>query len=169
MRYRILPVIGLVLSFGCARSPEPSATAAPASVSAPSEDVEKTVLQLEKEWVAAIVAKDTATLDRLLATDFVGTSPTAHTYSKSDAIGDIKDSKYVVEKMELDEASVNAYGNTAVSFTSQEEKSKYDGINTSGHYHFTDVWVKNNGKWQVVASHGTRFDKPTDSEKKKAK
>jgi hypothetical protein len=35
---------------------------------------------------------------------------------------------------------------TAVVFTSQEEKSKYDGKDNSGHYHFTNVWVKCDGK-----------------------
>jgi hypothetical protein len=29
--------------------------------------------------------------------------------------------------------------------------------------------VKKDGKWQVVASHDTRFDKPTAGEKAKAK
>lgn len=69
----------------------------------------------------------------------------------------------------LDEVSVNVYGDTAVSFTSQKEKSTYEGKDTSGPYHFTDTWVKKDGKWQVVASHGTRFDRPTAGEKAKAK
>ena len=67
--------------------------------------------------------------------------------------------------MDLDEVSVNVYGTTAVSFTSQEEKSTYAGKDTSGHYHFTDVWVKKDGQWQVVATHGTRYDKPEPQEK----
>jgi len=86
-------------------------------------------------------------LDRILAPDFVVTSSTAHTFMKDDAIGDIKDSRYVVDKMALDEVSVNVYGGTAVSFTSQQEKSRYEGKDTSGHYHFTDTWVKKDGKW----------------------
>jgi ketosteroid isomerase-like protein len=131
--------------------------------------VEGTITQLEKDWVAAIEKKDTATLDRILAQDFVGTSSTAHTYRKEDAIADIRDSRYVVDKMDLDEISVNVYGDTAVCFSSQEEKSKYEGKDTSGHYHFTDTWVKKDGKWQVVASHGTRFDKRAAGEKAKAK
>ena len=60
--------------------------------------------------------------------------------------------------MELDEISVNVYGNVAVAFTSQNEKSQYAGKDTSGHYHFTDVWARKNGRWQVVASHGSRFN-----------
>jgi hypothetical protein len=47
------------------------------------------------------------------------------------------------------------YGDAAVAFTSQQEKSKYDGKDSSGHYHYTNVWVKRDGVWQVVASHGS--------------
>jgi hypothetical protein len=65
-----------------------------------------------------------------------------------------------------DEAgAVNVFGDTAVSFTSQEEKSKYDGKDSSGHYHFTDVWVKRDGKWQAVASHGSRYTGRAPGEK----
>jgi ketosteroid isomerase-like protein len=171
MKYCAPALIGFVLMFGawsCTKAPEPRSTTAPV-VSAPAspEDVVATITRLEHEWVAAIEKKDSATLDRLIAADFVGTSPTAHTYTKANAIDDLKDGNYVVDKMDLDEASVNVYGTTAVSFTSQEEKSKYAGTDTSGHYHFTDVWVKKDGRWQVVASHGTRYDKPAASEKTK--
>ncbi len=124
---------------------------------APAEDVEAVVTQLEREWVDAIVKKDAATIERVLADDFAGTSPTGHTYKKGIALEDLKSSKYVVEAMELDEISVNVYGDTAIVFSSQQETSSYDGQDTSGHYHFTDVWVKRNGRWQVVASHGTRY------------
>ena len=166
-----MPLAGLVLTlavWSCTNTPTPSEAAAPA-VAAPAEDVEATIIQLEKDWVAAIVSKDTATLERILAPGFVGTSSTAHTFSMEAAIEDIKKNSYVVDKMDLDEVSVNIYGDTAVSFTSQEEKSKYDGKDTSGHYHFTDTWVKKDGAWQVVASHGTRYDMPTTAEKAKSK
>jgi hypothetical protein len=37
---------------------------------------------------------------------------------------------------------VNAYRDVAITFTSRQEKSSYNGKDVSGHYHFTDVWVK---------------------------
>ena len=170
MKHGTLLVAGLALAvtaWSCGNVPEPqkpaAATVAPA---VPAEDVEPAIMQLEKDWVVAIAKKDTAALDRLLADDFVGTSPTAHTYTKTQAIQDIKDARYVVDTMQLDDVSVNVYGTTAVSFTSQEEKSTYEGQQTSGHYHFTDVWVKKDGRWQAVASHGTRYDKAEAGEQK---
>ena len=123
-----------------------------------ANDAEAVVTALEREWAAAITKKDVTALDRLLADDFNGTSPTAHTFTKTVALEELKSGKYVVKSMVLDEISVNIYGDVAVAFTSQKESSEYAGKDTSGHYHFTDVWVKKGGRWQVVASHGSRFN-----------
>ena len=137
-----------------------AATSAPrvASASPAATTVEAAITQLERDWAAAIVKKDGPALDRLLADEFNGTSATAHTFPKSVAVNELKSGKYVVESMVLDEISVNVYGDMAVAFTSQKEKSQYAGKDTSGHYHFTDVWAKKGGRWQVVASHGSRFN-----------
>ena len=125
-------------------------------------DVDATIMQLERDWVNAIVAKDTATLDRILGDDFNGTTPEAYDYPKTMAIDDIKTGIYSVDSMVLDDISVNVYGDAAVSFTSQQEKSRYAGKERSGHYHFTDVWVRRDGRWQVVASHGSRVGTSED-------
>jgi hypothetical protein len=50
------------------------------------------------------------------------------------AIEDLKSGAYVADSMDLDEISVNSYGgDMAVAFTSQEEESRYEGRDTSGH------------------------------------
>jgi ketosteroid isomerase-like protein len=143
----------------CAREEAPAPAAEPAAaVATTGEHVQGVISDLEREWVAAIVNKDGAALGRLLADDFAGTSPSAHLYTKKMAIDDLAAATYVVESMEMDEISVNVYGDTAVAFTSQDEKSRYGTRDTSGHYHYTNVWVNKNGQWQAVASHGTRYE-----------
>ena len=122
------------------------------------KNVVDTITDLERSWVAAIVTKDTATLERILAPEFNGTSPTGFAYTKEMAIADIKAGRYIVDRMDLDEISVNVYGDTAVAFTGQRERSKSGGEDISGHYFYTDVWVKKKGRWQVVASHGSRIE-----------
>lgn len=153
--------LGFLFSATACTPAVPTEEAAPppdqAAVSAPAEDVEATIAQLERDWVAAIVKKDEATLNRLLADEFAGVSPTAHYYNKDMAIADLTKGTYVVESMDLDDVSVNTYDDVAVSFASQEEKSRYAGEDVSGHYHFTNVWVQRDGRWQAVASHGTRY------------
>jgi uncharacterized protein (TIGR02246 family) len=135
--------------------PEAGAPAAPSDT-----DLQETIAQLERAWVAAIQTGDAAALERLLADDFVGTSPSSLTYPKSIAIDDLASGRYQVTSMTLDEVTANVYGDTAVAFTRQTEISKYGGENTSGHYHYTNVWLQRDGEWRVVASHGSRDDQP---------
>ena len=163
MKRSLLPVAALTLAVGaaCAQGDthEPSpAPASPIVEGTSGEDVEGAIMQLERDWVSAIVNKDAATLERLLADDFAGTSPSAHTYTKKMAIDDLTTGVYTVQSMTMDEVSVNTYGNTAVAFASQDEKSRYGNADISGHYHYTNVWVKKDGRWQAVASHGTRYN-----------
>jgi ketosteroid isomerase-like protein len=157
-------LVFLISASGCsqppAASPPPAASTASAAPAGPemSGDVSATITQLEHDWVTAITQKDVTKLDQLIADDFVGTSPSAHTYTKGLALDDLKSGRYVVDSMDLDEITVNTYGNVAIAFTSQQEKSRYDNADTSGHYHYTDVWLNRDGRWQVVASHGTRYE-----------
>jgi ketosteroid isomerase-like protein len=112
--------------------------------------------QLEHGWAMAIVNKDAAALDRLLAKDFNGTSADGEPYSREMAIEDIKNGAFAVDSMEFDDVTVRVYGNTAIAFISEDLVGRYYGEDRSGHFHFTDVWVKRDGRWQVVASHGSQ-------------
>jgi ketosteroid isomerase-like protein len=133
-------------------SSPPNASPGPAISSAP-ENTTPVITNLEKEWVAAIVKKDTATIDRLLADDFSGTTDD-QIYSKADAIEDVKNGTH--ESLELDNIKVRLFGDTAVVTMGQTEKSKHGETDFSGHYLFTDVWARKNGQWLAVASHGSR-------------
>jgi len=139
----------LLFAAGCSNAPQ--------TAFQPASEAATAVEQLERAWVDAIVKADAGAIDRLLADDFVGTSPTAHIYDKGVALSDLKSGTYKVKSMNLDEVSANVYGDTAVAFTSQQEESVYGETDTSGHYHFTNVWVRTGGQWRVVASHGSRY------------
>ena len=108
-------------------APPPAAAPALAPApAAPAEDVEATVTQLERDWVAAIVKKDSSAIEQLLAQEFVPVPVQRLTRSLDPRLLLIsKSGNYVVASMDLDEISVNVFGDTAVAFTSQEEKSQY--------------------------------------------
>lgn len=61
----------------------------------------------------------------------------------------------------LEDIRVQVYGDAAVvTLRSIEKGTTYKGKDLSGHYRWTDVFVKRNGSWQMVATHGTRIEKP---------
>jgi ketosteroid isomerase-like protein len=132
-----------------ARTPSASTiAAAPAS-----ESTDQVITRLEREWVTAIVKKDTATISRLLAEDFSGTTDD-QIYSKADALEDVTNGTH--ESLDLDNIKVRLFGDTAVVTMVQNEKSRHREADFSGRYLFTDVWAKKNGEWIAVASHGSR-------------
>jgi ketosteroid isomerase-like protein len=121
---------------------------------ADTTNAEVTIIGLEKKWADAIVNKDMATLDELIADDFLGTSWGGKTYSKTQAIEDIEFRVYVAESLNLEGIKAKVFGDTAVVTLTQVEKSKYDNKDGSGRYGYSDVWMKRDGRWQAVSSYG---------------
>lgn len=152
------------LSFSSCAPAEPtatsSATTAATTAASPAENVEQVITQLEREWAEAGVKADAAALDRLIASDWSLTSWDGQTQTKAQILEEIKAGAYKQESVNLDNIKVRTFGDVAVVTLSQTEKSRYKGKDSSGRYLYTDVWVKRNGKWQAVATHGTKVEQP---------
>jgi ketosteroid isomerase-like protein len=150
-------IASIALLAACTSSGEQTVAQVPTISAAPAAaDTERIVAQLQKyerDWVAAIVAKDEATIDRLLSDDFAGTTNDQR-YSKADAIEDVKSGRH--ESLTLDEIDIRVFGDAAIATMVQNEKSRHDNEDFSGRYLFTNVWVNRNSEWRAVASHGSR-------------
>lgn len=133
--------------------PANAPSASTISAASASESADQVITRSEQAWVAAIVKKDTSTIERLLADDFSGTTDD-QIYSKADAIEDVKSGTH--KSLDLDNIKVRIFGDTAVVTMGQTEKSRHGDTDFSGHYLFTDVWTRKNGEWIAVASHGSR-------------
>jgi ketosteroid isomerase-like protein len=154
-RANILVVLVIVAgAWGCAREAAPPAAAVAPTTGADVAQVEQTIRALEEKWVAAIVAKDTAAVEGLLADDFVGTTNDRR-YVKKQALQDVAEGTH--EVLTLDDLQIRVYGDTAIVDVDQTEKSRHGTDDFSGSYLFTNVWVNRNGEWRAVASHGSRI------------
>jgi ketosteroid isomerase-like protein len=147
-------LVGFFLVLSCSSGTAPGTTSTPTMQAAVSHTIEGTIIDLEHKWANAIVNRDMATLDELIADDFTGTSWRGDTYSKTKAIEDIEFKVYVAESLDLEGIKVKVFGDTAVVTFSQVEKSKYENTDCSGRYGYTDVWVNRDGRWQAVSSYG---------------
>jgi uncharacterized protein (TIGR02246 family) len=137
-----------------------AATAAAAAAASPTENVEQALIKLEREWAEALVKADAATLERVMADDWSMTTWDGKTQTKAQSIAEIKSGVSKFEAASVDNIKVRVFGDAAVVTLTQTEKSQERGKDSSGRYLYTDVWVKRDGKWQAVATHGTKAEQP---------
>jgi ketosteroid isomerase-like protein len=112
-----------------------------------------TIVALEKKWTEAYKHREIGILSTLLAEDFVITVEDGNTYGKEGYITHTADSSVRVEIAEQSDARVRMHGNTAVITGAYHEKGTDKGKPYEYRDRFTDVWMKTEGKWQVIASH----------------
>jgi ketosteroid isomerase-like protein len=121
-----------------------------------SGGTEQSVLAIEKEMLDALLKGDASANERYLAETYVFTGPDGMTENKAQSVADLKSGDLKFQSASLDDAKVNVYGDTAIVTFGSTDKATYKGKDISGKTRWTDVFVKRNGKWQIVASHGSR-------------
>jgi ketosteroid isomerase-like protein len=143
----------------CACSTPPASTATAASPTATvtaTENVEQVVSQLEQEWTDAIIKRDLATIDRIVADDFSGILWDGNSDSKAQHLESVRSGRYKLEAAKLDISKVRVFGDIALVTLTITEKSQLEGKDSSGKFLYTDIWNKRNGRWQIVAAHGCK-------------
>jgi ketosteroid isomerase-like protein len=126
----------------------------------PVATVEKELLTLEREWLDAYLKADAVALGRIEADDFTITYPNGVVVTKAQEVESLKAHKPRTDgslELSTEETKVRFYGDTAVltGIFIQKERMKAEERVTRERY--TDVWVKQNGNWQVVASQLTKI------------
>ncbi len=115
--------------------------------------VEQAIKQLDNERIRAQVGADAVALDRIYADDFIGVGPSGTVRTKAQVISDFTSGDLKFQSIVTDEVQVRVYDNTAVetglSTMSGQDKGKAVPRDTR----FTRVWVKQDGRWRLVANH----------------
>ena len=116
---------------------------------------EQALYQLERDWAEASIKKDAATLDRILADEFQANYASL-VGNKKQILGVVKSGSAKTESAVNSEMKALVLGDTAIVHGLTTEKSSIAGRDTSGQYHFTDVFVKRDARWQCVTGHSTK-------------
>lgn len=112
----------------------------------------RTLLRLEDDWATALVRRDGATLGRLLADAFVYTEDD-RTMSREAVLHDVVAGPDTVEAAANQDLDVHCFGATAAVTGWLIVRGRGTGGRFERRYRFTDTWVRNHGRWHVVAAH----------------
>lgn len=112
----------------------------------------RALLRLEDEWASALVKRDSAVFNRLLAPGFV--------YTENDQMMDraavlhaVVAGSDTITAARNEDMRVHRYGPvTAVVTGWLIVQGRSAGRQFERRYRFTDTWVKGRGRWRIVAA-----------------
>ena len=111
-------------------------------------------MKANEQYDAAIMGGDLPALEQLFADEFIYTSPTAEVLNKTQQMAALSSGGLKLTEAKSDDVRVRIYGETAVMtgrFTARAERAgKIDMIEER----YTAVWVRRDGRWQLVAEQG---------------
>lgn len=145
---------GLLLLIHVALTMTNSAQTNKANDSGKLSKAQQEILQVEEEVFTAVKNQDTETLRRILTDDFVYRSPGNDEVAKDDFLKLSASFPYKIVSIWGEEMRVNVYGDTAVLTGLQLAKTRNDdGKEEASAVMFTDVFVKQKGKWMLALAH----------------
>lgn len=140
MRLRIWSVLFLTLCF----LPDQSAAQG-------LEATRRRIAALEDQWVQAVIKRDAAVFNRLLAPSFVYTEDD-RVYTKEQLIKEVTTGTDTVTAGRNEDLKVRVYGNTAIATGWLILVGRGSGKPFERRYRYTDTWQHINGRWQVIAA-----------------
>ena len=127
-------------------------TAAPASGKKMS--TEASLRDMENRWENAISKHEVATVEAMVAADFVGVSPKFKFVNKSGMLAEFKSNKDTYKSAKNEALRVTSFGPNVAVVTgrSREKGTGKDGKSFDRTYYFTDTWMQRSGQWQCIGS-----------------
>jgi len=119
------------------------------------EELIREVLQVEREWVEAHRQLDIATLDRRMADEYKHIRADGVVVGKAEDLASYQTGDRYWEFAESDEYDIQLYGETAVLIGRWRAR----GVNAGERFDYTarfiSVYVRRDGRWQMVAAQST--------------
>jgi hypothetical protein len=148
--------ITVLLALSIALSAQQSGVHADANPVAEGE-----IKALELKLAELIVHGDWDEYAKHLASDYLHTRDNGHVESKDEALASLRDvkRKIIVMEMEPADLAIRIYGDTAVSNAEFTTSVRESGQVKTRRTRQTDVFVKRNGQWYLIAQQGTMIGK----------
>lgn len=126
-------------------------------------EVEREIVKLEEELTQTEMRVDVEALGRIYADDIMVTAPIGICVDKPAVMAEIRQAaeKAIVGRYDKDDLKVRAYGDTAVSSYRMSAEAMFEGMEIKRKLCITNVWMKRNDHWQIVARHTASLPEDT--------
>ena len=118
-----------------------------------SKASEQAIRKLDNERIQAQIHADAAALERIYADDFIGVGPSGTVRTKAQVISDFTSGDLRFQSITTDDVQVRVYGNAAVETGGSTMDGQDKGKTVPRDTRFTRVWIKQQGRWRLVANH----------------
>src|SRR5438034_10913710 len=119
---------------------------------AATADVQQILKDRGREYREALTKRDLAALDKIWADGYTFTNGRGEFLTKKDRMENIKSGATQFDSISRENEEIRVFGNTAVVTGRVVLKVLYSGKASSGPYRRINVWVKMQGRWQMVAN-----------------
>jgi len=124
-------------------------------------DEKKEVEALEEKWRTAQLAGDVATMDKMLADDFIGISMSGQVNTKSQQLERVRTRRVLISKIELSDMKVKLVGSVAIVTSVADVEGTSEGASVKGRYRYTRVYQRlPTGEWKITSFEATRILPP---------
>ena len=147
-RFLAAMLLMVLAAGGRAQGPAESATA-------------REVTGMLRQFLVDAAKGDRAGFEKFFADDLIYTRSTGAVNTKADILKNVENLKPTVESKTIfsaEDVTVHEYGDTAVvAFRLAARTEHSDGKVETDHYRNTGVFLRRNGRWQVVAWQATKL------------
>lgn len=123
------------------------------AISDSSRIVGQVIRKLDDERIQAQIHADAAALQRIYADDFIGVGPSGTVRTKPQVISDFTSGELRFQSITTDDVRVRVYENAAVETGRSTMDGQDKGKAVPHDTRFTRVWIKQQGRWRLVANH----------------
>jgi ketosteroid isomerase-like protein len=118
--------------------------------SKPDADDKRTIAALDTQYQLAVKENDAATMDRILADDFILVTGSGKTYSKADLLAEGRSGRVHYERQDDTNQTVRIWGDTAVITALLTEKGTDARKSFNKTVWFSDTYLRTPAGWRYV-------------------
>ena len=123
----------------------------PATSTAQAGATQRHIVALEDGWIQAVIKRDAAAFERLLAADFVYTEDD-RVYNKKQLVAEITTGSDTVTSGRNEDLTVHVHGTTAIATGWLILIGRGSSGAFERHYRYTDTWLKTGARWRIIAA-----------------